>query len=394
MNLKIGWSSVKIIQLYGGPVYKTLGGHEYMIRRLSEKLSIYDSKIKVLSPTNGSLVCHKRKGIEYVEVPSYGLSPRVTFPKLSFLSFIIQNLKDADLVHAHCPDNPFVFFLILVSKLLGKPLIVTILAYADDFKHHEKIKRVYGFLTGCQQTIAIWISDKVHVESQYDYKKLHWCEHKTIMIPPGVDDYVLRGKPSSKVLENMKSKIIARNEERIILYLGRIHKAKGLNHAVSALALLKNEGKKVKLVIAGPDNGYLKEIERLASYLRVSDALVYVGIVTNKEKLALLDLSDILIVPSLSDTVEAYSIVTSEAWARGKMIVAYNVGALKYRVKNKVNGYLARPLDQKDLADKIKAALSKKSHFNKPSDVWSWNQVADQWRCVYDVLKCRTERCR
>jgi glycosyltransferase involved in cell wall biosynthesis len=102
-------------------------------------------------------------------------------------------------------------------------------------------------------------------------------------------------------------------------------------------------------------------------------------------------LADVVVIPSLSDIVEAYSIVASEAWARKKPVVAYSVGALKYRVKNGINGYLARPMDQKELAEKIAMALSKSLKFRLPSDVWSWNEVAGQFRQKY-IYHLRSRR--
>ena len=378
-----------VLQVYGGPVFGTLGGHEYVVRKLSEESSKRSLKTKVLCPSlNKGVICHKAKQIEYIEIPSYRLSNRVWFPKLSFLPLIMLNLKNTDLVHAHCPDNPFVFFLALISKFLNRPLITTILAYADDFKHHEKIMRILGLFTAVQQTIAIWISDKVHVESLYDAYKLHMYKRKVVMIPPGVDDDILAGKPSKRTLKIMKNKIRPQKGEKIILYLGRIHKAKGVNHAVSALAMLKKAGNRVKLVVAGPHNNFLKETERSANDLGLSNEFIYVGKVTDKEKIALLDLADVVVVPSLSDIVEAYSIVASEAWARRKLVVAYAVGALRYRVKSGINGYLARAKDTKELATEIAASFSCSRNFEIPPDVWSWNKVANQFKHTYtDLLR-------
>ena len=85
----------------------------------------------------------------------------------------------------------------------------------------------------------------------------------------------------------------------------------------------------------------------------------------------LIDLSDLIVIPSLSDIVEAYSLVASEAWARGKWVIASNVGALKYRVKDGVNGYLCRPGDPIDLADKILKSPKNSGVLRPlPDDVW------------------------
>jgi len=291
-------------------------------------------------------------------------------------------LKEADLVHAHCPDNPFVFFSALVSRFLHKPLITTVLAYADDFKHHDKINRMFGIFTAIQQTVVVWISYRVHVENPYDADKLHVYKHKVVVIPPGIENYVLTGIPCPKTIEIIKDKIKYQKEESIVLFLGRTHKAKGVNHAISAVGMLRKAGYRVKLVIAGPSKNFPNETKKHAKDFE-SYGIVHLGKVTDKEKVALIDIAGVIIIPSLSDVVEAYSLVASEAWARRKLVVAYAVGALKYRVRNGVNGYLARAMDRKELAKKIAMALSQSADFNVPSDVWNWNKVADQYKLAY-----------
>lgn len=378
---------MKVIQVYGGPVYGTLGGHEYVVRRLSEELSKRGSEVKVLCPTlNKSPIRRRVHGIEYVEIPSYRLVPRLCFPNPFFLPKIVKNLKNADLVHAHCPNNPFVFFMALLSAFLHKPLMITVLAYADDFKHHEKIVRMLGIFTAILQTIAIWISDKVHVENLYDANKLHAYQNKILIIPPGVENDILTGTSSPKTIQVVKDKIKSRKGEKIVLYLGRTHKAKGVNHAISAVAMLTEAGYRPKLVIAGPSNSFFERTINLTTDSKSLNRFIYIGKVTDEEKIALIDLADIVLIPSLSDVVEAYSLVASEAWARRKPVVAYAVGALKYRVQNGINGYLARAMNQKELAKRIAVALSRSMDFRIPWDVWSWDRVANMCKQTYVSL--------
>ncbi|MEM2507187.1 MAG: glycosyltransferase family 4 protein [Nitrososphaeria archaeon] len=377
---------MKVVEVYGGRVLGVTGGHEYVVRRLSEELSKCGFEISLLCSTQGNkLVYSERNNVVYFEVPSYFLSNRVCLPRFSFLLVLVGILRNADLVHVHCADNPFSFIAALLAKFLRKRLFVTVLAYGDDFKHHEKVKRIFGFFTTFQHTIAIWLSDKVHVESVYDLNKLRVYKDKIIMIPPGIEDSILKAKPSVNTLEKIIKRVKLRKGERIILFLGRLHKAKGVFHALSAFSILK-ETINAKMVMAGPSNGILVDIKEQIRRLELEDNIIYLGKVPEEEKIALLDIADVVIVPSLSDIVEAYSIVSSEAWARKKMVVAYSVGALKYRVKPGVNGYLARPLDVRDFANKIAKALSTTKCFDLPSDVWNWDKVRDNFCQIYRSL--------
>jgi len=243
-----------------------------------------------------------------------------------------------------------------------------------------------GIFTAIEQTIAIWISDGIHVENPYDAEKLRSYRDKTVLIPPGIENYFLTAMPSPKTKQIIERKIKRQKEEKIVLFLGRVHKAKGVNHAMFAVNALRAAEHKVKLVVAGPSANFFKGTKKFANAFK-SNGFIYVGEGSEKEKMALIDLADVILIPSLSDVVEAYSIVASEAWARGKLVVAYAVGALKYRIKNGINGYLAQEINYKELARKIAMALSHSKNFELPSDVWTWDKVANRCMQVYFSLK-------
>lgn len=341
-------------------------------------------EIRVLCPTLLKNQVHfSDKKVEYIEIPSFSLMNRLRFPKPFWLEEIKRNLQWADVVHVHCPDNPFAFLFAVFGRLLNKPLIVTVLAYADDLRHHRKLVRIFGILPTAFQTVSIWAADEIHVESLYDKHKLNSYAGKIVTIPPGISDLVLKGTPSPDIINLIKNRIDYHIEQKIVLYLGRIHEAKGIKDAVLAVSVLKRKGQVVKLVMAGPDNGFLDETMRTVNVLGLSKEFVYLGRVTEMEKLALLDLTDVLIIPSMSDIVEAFSIVASEAWARKKLVVAYAVGALRLRVQTGKNGYLAKSGDYQELALRISDALSSPEVFSKPSDVLSWDEVSRQFERSY-----------
>jgi len=368
---------MKLIQVFGGHIHEVIGGHQYVVRRLSQELARHGFEPKVLCPTlSSNLGRYQVNGVEYAEIPSVKLRDRAYLPRFSCLKTIIIVLKEAELIHVHSPDNPFCFIVALMSMLLRKPLVATVLAYSDDFKHHDKMKRLLGFCTSLLQTICVWMSSKVHVESAYDAAKLHFYSDKVRIIPCAVEENVLISTPPLGLLQDIKSRIRYHDGEKIVLYLGRVHKAKGIGHAILAISILNRDGKNVRLVVVGPDGGFLEEARKIAKELELKDKVVFLGSVSEEEKVAVLDIADIVVIPSLSDVVEAYSLVASEAWARGKLVVAYSVGALKYRIKNGVNGYVADQKDPIDLSKKIALALNNegKEAF-VCDDVWGWSKM-------------------
>ncbi len=68
-----------------------------------------------------------------------------------------------------------------------------------------------------------------------------------------------------------------REEERLVLYLGRIHRIKGLDLLVQAFASLGPGAGPARLVLAGPDDGYLAELKKLVRKLAVEGRVTLTG---------------------------------------------------------------------------------------------------------------------
>ena len=84
---------------------------------------------------------------------------------------------------------------------------------------------------------------------------------------------------------------------------------------------------------------------------------------------------DMPVIPSLYDYVEVFSLVTSEAWARRKPVIASKVGELKFRVKHGINGLLIEPGNPKTLAKALQTIIEKPL---KPKNMilLTWSQIA------------------
>jgi glycosyltransferase involved in cell wall biosynthesis len=365
---------MRVLQVHHNSIFG-VGGHELVIRTLCEKLIEQGWRVSVITPSHKNVATAYTtfNGLLLISLPTYKLHSRLHILKPQVLREAIRAIKSAEVVHIHSPDDPFTFLIGFLSKLLGKKVVTTILAYADDLKHHEKIKRFYGLITVMLQTLAVYFSDKVHVISTYDLAKMHTFKDKLVLIPPGISDRFFNEKVNQDKV----------NTYPLILYIGRIHKAKGVDVLLKAVGIIVNKKIHVKLNIVGPDNGYLETLQNLVKELKIGAYVEFLGEVSEEKKMNLIDLSDIIVIPSLSDIVEAYSLVASEAWARGKWVVASNVGALKYRVKDGVNGYLCKPGDPIDLADKILKAFKNSRVLRPPPDVWSLDKTVDAFEKLY-----------
>jgi len=138
-----------------------------------------------------------------------------------------------------------------------------------------------------------------------------------------------------------------------IVFVGRVTSEKRIDVLVRAVALLP-KSLDWQLEIVG-DGDQRHHLERLAAQLGVAGRVSFPGLVSDAELKKAYTRADILAMPS---TAELQSIVTMEAMSSGLPVVAADAMALPHLVHDGENGYLFRPDDAQDLADKLERILT------------------------------------
>jgi glycosyltransferase involved in cell wall biosynthesis len=90
--------------------------------------------------------------------------------------------------------------------------------------------------------------------------------------------------------------------ERIILFLGRIHKTKGLELLLRAFCRLQKALPDVRLAIVGPDGGYLRKVREDIGHLGITDKVLLTGPLYAAAKLQAYVDADAYVLPSSYDT--------------------------------------------------------------------------------------------
>jgi glycosyltransferase involved in cell wall biosynthesis len=134
-----------------------------------------------------------------------------------------------------------------------------------------------------------------------------------------------------------KKKFNIQDNKKILLYLGRIHKTKGIDFLIKAFAyLIKNlKCANTVLVIAGPDDGYLAEAMSLADSLDISDSILFTGFIDNKDKFAAYIDANLFLTPSFY----GFPITFLEACVFGTPIITTTLGDKLSWIDGKV-GYV------------------------------------------------------
>jgi len=183
------------------------------------------------------------------------------------------------------------------------------------------------------------------------YKRMGVPEEKIAIIPNGIDLSEYAELPPKG---SFKKKFNIPEDKKIILYLGRIHKAKGIGLLIRAYAHLKNEMKdgNTILVIAGPDDEYLSEARNLANSLGLYNSVMFTGFISNEDKLKALVDTEVFVTPSFY----GFPMTFLEACAVGTPIVTTSLGDTLEWIDGNA-GYIAQPTPS-DLAEAIYRIIS------------------------------------
>lgn len=227
------------------------------------------------------------------------------------------------------------------ARLLRKKTISTCHGYISNnrrlFFYNELDKLV---LRLCGNVIAV--SDSI----KHELSLSGVCTHRIKVLPNAVH---LRAT-EIEMREYRKSKrkdLNLSSNDRLIGYLGRVSKEKGLRYLIDAVAQLIKGGKRLKLLIVGegPDE---RNLEEQVSRLNLGSKVIFAGFQKSIEPwLASMDL---FVLPSLT---EGTPMALLEAMSAGLPVVASAVGGIPKIITDRVNGILTAPGDCDCLRDGI-----------------------------------------
>jgi glycosyltransferase involved in cell wall biosynthesis len=262
-----------------------------------------------------------------------------------------KSLSKYDIVHLHSWRH---FQDLAVHHYARKCRVPYVLQTHGSLPRTMAWRRLKGIYDGLFGYRLLRDASKVialnHTEAE-QYRSMGVPEDKIEIIPNGIDVSEYANLPPKGCF---KKRLSLGNNEKIILFLGRIHRIKGVDILIKAFASINKESENVKLVVAGPDDGYLYEVRALAKTLGIGDKIAFVGSLYGINKLEAYVDAEFLVVPSL---YEIFGIVILEAYACGKPVIASRVMGPKELVLDGKTGILVNPGEINELTDAIKLLL-------------------------------------
>lgn len=139
----------------------------------------------------------------------------------------------------------------------------------------------------------------------------------------------------------------------VVGFIGRLNTVKNLQCLLKSASIVHEKNKNVKFLIVG-DGPLESKLKKIANRLELKNT-IFAGL---REDIP--DILSAIDVLALTSRSEACPIVFLESMAAGKPIISTNVGGVQEIVKDGINGFLVKPGDAEDFAEKISILLTEK----------------------------------
>ena len=345
---------MKILQVvpFFSPVH---GGSAFAAYQLSAELAKAGNEVTVLT-SDSRLSRDWVKAQAKVEVRHFKTwtSRANSYFTPTMIGFVRKEIGNFDLVHMH---NYRTYQNIVVAHYAARHCVPYVLQPHGSIPRlasKENLKRVYDLFFGnrllknASKVVALTPSEA----RQCKDKGLP--DEKIAVIPNGV---VLSEFSSLPSRGEFKARHGIAEDKKVVLYIGRIHKIKGIDILVRAWERITRETAVHDAILAliGPDDGDLHRIRSLIRRLRLSKDVLLIGPLYGEDKLQAYADAEFCVLPSRYET---FSYTVLEAYACSKAVVTSNVEGLSDLVMDKRTGLLFESEDVEALQQKLTYMLT------------------------------------
>jgi glycosyltransferase involved in cell wall biosynthesis len=272
----------------------------------------------------------------------------------TMINFARKEIENFDLIHMH---NYRTYQNIVTAHYAARHRVPYVLQPHGSIPwlgSRENLKRVYDFFFGNQ---LLKNASKVVALTPTEARQCKdkgLPDEKVAVIPNGV---VLSDFSSLPSRGEFKTTHGIPENKRIVLYLGRMHKIKGIDLLVRAWDHLTRERAvdDVILTLVGPDDGYLHRVHSLIGKLRLDKSVLLIGPLYEKDKIQAYVDAEFCVLPSRYET---FSYTVLEAYACSKAVVTSNVEGLSDLVMDGRTGLLFQSENVEALRQKLMYMLT------------------------------------
>lgn len=299
---------------------------------------------------------------------------------------IKKKIKKYDIVHIHEHRHSLAIITSYYAKKNNIPYVLQAHGSVLPFFQKEKLKEVFDKLCGfkiLKNASKLFALTDVEREQ---YIKMGMEEKKIKIVPLGIE---LKDYANLPPRGNFRKKYHIENDEKLLLFIGRINKIKGLDLLINSFYILNKTNRNIKLAIVGPNNGFLNELKTLVEEFKLEDKVIIRGpLFEDLKRKAIVD-SDIFVMPS---QYESFTTSGLEAMACEKPVVLTKNNHIHTWVNN--NTGFSVEYNKEDLASKLKKLIDNKelrealgkNGLKQVKEYYNWDSVEKQVMSIYKEI--------
>ena len=391
---------MKILMLTWEYPPRIVGGIARVVHDLSKRLIKDGHEVTVVTYRDSADVpeYENDKGVNVYRVDNYMIHPnnfidwimQLNFNMLSKATEIINKEGGFDVIHAH--DWLVTYAAKSLKNAYDIPIVATI--HATEAGRNSGIHDETQRYINDTEWLLTYEATEVIVNSNYmknEIQRLFGLPFDKInVIPNGINLSNFTGIERDYDFRRQ----YAMDNEKIILYVGRLVYEKGVQHLIAAMPKILSNYHDAKLIIAGR-GGMMDELRAEASNLGLNDKIYFTGYLNSKQVQKMYKCADVAVFPS---TYEPFGIVALEAMLAGVPTVVSDVGGLDEIVTHGVDGMKSYAGNANSIADSVTALLydhqlatnvSKKAK-QKVKDQFNWEKIAQDTHFTYEKAICQT----
>ena len=388
---------MKILMLTWEYPPRIVGGIARVVNDLSKRLIKDGHEVTVVTYREGDAPYYELdKGVKVYRVDNFMINAnnfidwimQLNFNMVAKASEIMQKEGAFDVIHAH--DWLVAYAAKTLKNSYDIPLISTI--HATEAGRNSGIRDEQQKYINDTEWMLTYESTEVIVNSNYmkgELQRLFGLPFEKInVVPNGVNTLNYSGIERDYDFRRR----YARDNEKIILFMGRLVYEKGIQHLITAMPKILNGYHDAKLVVAGK-GGMIDELRAQANALGLGEKVYFAGYVNGKDVGKLYKVADVAVFPS---TYEPFGIVALEAMLAEVPVVVSDIGGLNEIVQHRENGMKCYAGNANSIADSIlellydpqlSANVVKKAKA-KVRNEYSWNKIAQNTHFIYMKAIC------
>ena len=300
---------------------------------------------------------------------------------VSLINYLKKTIARFDIIHIHEHRHSLAIITHRYAVKNNIPYVLQAHGSVLPFFQKEKLKEIFDKYWGfdiLHDACKVFALTDVEKEQ---YLKMGVKSENIEIVPLGVNLEEYKNLPKRDLF---RKKYHIRHDEKLILFLGRIHKIKGIDLLINSFSKISN--KNVKLAIVGGDSGYKKEAEKLINKLNIKDKVIFPGVLTGMDKIQALVDSDIFVMPS---RYESFTTSGLEAMACFKPLVLTKNNHISNWVDD--NAGICCEFDENELAEcfnKLLNDCNKCIEYGKNGrklieNEYNWDKIENQINMIY-----------